>query len=278
MRNRMLPLCSLVLVGCGGGAALGGALPEIVYAVPAGGLLTYDRSDTLRIAMEAPGMGSIKVEVGQLMTLGMIFASSGGGTLVTPSIERLAAGLTNPLSGPITLTEADVQGDMVVRLDGRGRAEVIETPTVADVGGLVFNTTTLAYELLPKLPPPGTRTGGTWVDTTTYFGEDGPGSIEMTWIGTSRLVGDTLVDGRSLSLIRTDAEVTIEVSGRLSGMEASLSMAGPETGFYLWDRSRGVMVAHELERDLTGSSKVSALPTALPLTAKQRRSMWLVGG
>jgi hypothetical protein len=249
-----------------------------VYAVPAGGPLTYDRSDTLSIAIEAPGMGSITVHVGQLMTLGMIFASSGGETLVTTSIERLTAGLTNPIYGPITLTEADVQGDMVVRLDGRGRAEVIETPTVADVGGLVFNATTLAYELLPKLPPPGTRTGGTWVDTTTYFGEDGPASIEMTWIGTSRLVGDTLVDGRSLSLIRTDAEVTIEVSGTLSGMQASQSMAGPETGFYLWDRFRGVMVAYEFERDLTGSSKISALPTALPLRAKQRRFMWLVGG
>jgi len=278
MRNRMLPLCLMVLVGCGGAATLGGSSPEMVYAVPGGGALIYDRSDSMSIAIDAPGMGSITVVVGQLMTLGMTFASSGGGTRVRTSIERLAASLTNPLSGPVMLTEADVHGVLVVQLDSRGRAEVIETPTVADVGGLVFNVTTLAHELLPKLPPPGTMIGGTWVDTTSYVGADAPGSIEMTWIGTSRLVGDTLVDGRPLSLVRTDAEVTIEVTGTISGMEATQSMAGPETGFYLWDRSRRALVTHEVQRDLTGSSTVSALPTALALTAKLRRSMRLIGG
>jgi len=135
---------------------------------------------------------------------------------------------------------------------------VISVPEVSDVGSPVFNVTSLAYELFPRLPPLGATPGRSWVDTISYGGEDATGSLEVTWVGTSNLVGDTVMDGRLLTLVRIEAEVTIEVAGNISGMEVTQTMAGPETGFYLWNRSRGALVEQEIERELSGSVRVGS--------------------
>ena len=41
--------------------------------------------------------------------------------------------------------------------------------------------------------------GDSWVDTTTYAGEDATGSVAVTWVGTSTLMDDTVVGGCSWS-------------------------------------------------------------------------------
>ena len=165
MRLRMLLSAgAAVLAGCGGGAALGGGATVMVYAVPDGNPLTYERSDSMAISIEAPGMGSLTLRIDQAMTLGMAFTASAAGVQVTTAVESLSARMTNPLSAPVMLTESDVQGDLVISTDGRGDAELIELPEVSNVGGPAFNVTALANELLPKLPPRGVmhRRGHGW--------------------------------------------------------------------------------------------------------------------
>ncbi len=279
MRLRMLLSAgAAVLAGCGGGAALGGGATVMVYAVPDGNPLTYERSDSMAISIEAPGMGSLTLRIDQAMTLGMAFTASAAGVQVTTAVESLSARMTNPLSAPVMLTESDVQGDLVISTDGRGDAELIELPEVSNVGGPAFNVTALANELLPKLPPRGVMPGGSWVDTTSYMGSDATGSIDVTWVGTSTLVGDTVVDGRGMILVRTEAEVAIEVAATVAGMDVTQTMSGPETGFYLWDPSRRALFLQEIDRDLAGSVRVPVVPGPMNLTAKQRRTMKIVGG
>jgi len=116
------------------------------------------------------------------------------------------------------------------------------------------------------------------VDTTTYSGTDATGSIEVTWVGTSMLAGDTVVDGRRLRLVRIDAEVSIDIAATVSGMALTQSMSGPETGFYLWDPSRGALFMQVLDRELEGKVKVAVVPSPMTLTAKQRKTMKMVGG
>jgi len=279
MRVRMLSPGGAVLVAaCGGGAALGGGAAAMMYGVPDGGSLSYERTDSLGMTIKAPGMGSLTMRVDQDMTLGFVFAPSAGGVLVTTTVERLAARMTNPVSAPATLSEADIEGDLVFTVDGRGNSNLIDLPEVSGASGPIFNATSLAYDLLPKLPPPGVVPGGSWVDTTTYSGTDATGSIEVTWVGTSMLAGDTVVDGRRLRLVRIDAEVSIDIAATVSGMALTQSMSGPETGFYLWDPSRGALFMQVLERELEGEVKVAVVPSPMTLTAKQRKTMKMVGG
>jgi len=105
--------------GCCGGA-LGGSAPEMTYAVPDGNPLTYERFDSMPVSIDAPGMGSLTLRIDQAMTLGVAFAPLAGGVRVTTSVERLSARMTNPLSAPATLTDSDVQGDLVISAEARG--------------------------------------------------------------------------------------------------------------------------------------------------------------
>ena len=95
-------------------------------------------------------------------------------------------------------------------------------------------------------------------------------------MGTSTLIGDTVVGGRRLSLVTTEADVTIELMANVSGMEVTQSMSGPETGFYLWDPRRRALVQQEIDRDLEGTVKVPVVPSPMNLTAKQRKTMKVV--
>ena len=61
-------------------------------------------------------------------------------------------------------------------------------------------------------------------------------------------------------------------------MSLTQGMSGPETGFYLWDPSRGALFLQVLDRDLEGTVKVAAVPSPMKLTAKQRKTMKMAGG
>ena len=279
MRVGMLPLGgAALLAACGGGAAIGGGDLVMMYAVPVGNPLAYERTDSLEVSLQAPGTGSFTLRFDQAMTLGVGFEPTDSGVRVTATVRRLSASMTNPLGPPATLSEGDVEGDLIFAVDGRGDARLIDLPEVSGAGGPLFNATSLAYDLLPKLSPNGVVPGGSWVDTTTYGGEDATGAVDVTWVGTSTLIGDTIADGRLLTLVRTEADVTIELVAVVSGMAVTQSMSGPETGFYLWDSRRRAMVQQGIERDLTGTVKVAVLPTPMNLTAKQTKTMKLIGG
>jgi len=250
----------------------------MVYTVPEGAPLRYERTDSMGITVQALGMGSMAMRVDQAMTLGVDFEPSAGGVRVTTTVERLAARMTNPVLGQATLSEADVQGELVFTVDGRGNVDLLDPPTVSSEGGPLFNPTSLGYDMLPKLPPPGVVPGGSWVDTTTYASRDATGSLDVTWAGTSTLMGDTVVEGRRLTLVRTRAEVAIEVAGTVGGMDVEQRMVGPETGFYLWDPARRTLVEQQIDRDLSGTVRVAAVPSPMDLSAKQRKTMKLVDG
>ena len=102
-----------LLVGCGGGAAMGGGAAVMMYAVPDGNPLTYERTDSMAISIEVPGRGSLTLHVDQAMTLGVGFEPSASGVQVRTKVERLSARMTNPLAAPTTLSESDIEGDLV---------------------------------------------------------------------------------------------------------------------------------------------------------------------
>ena len=84
MRIRMLQVGGVLwLAACGGGAALGGGADMMRYAVPDGGPLTYDRTDSLSMTIEAPGMVFFTTRVDQDMRLGLTFTPSADGLRVT---------------------------------------------------------------------------------------------------------------------------------------------------------------------------------------------------
>ena len=230
------------------------------------------------ISIQAPGIGSFEMEINQAMTLGVTFERSAVGVRATTEIRAFSGRMTNPLAGPVTVSEDDIEGELVFTVDDRGHADIVSSPIVASAARAVFNPVSLAHGMFPMLPADGVGVGESWVDSTSYSANEGGNSIEVTWVGTSTLVGDTVVDGKTLTLVRTEAEVSIELAGQLAGVDVEQSMSGPETGFYLWDPVRGAVVYQEASRDFTGTVNVAVAPGPMDLSATQRIRMVLVGG
>ncbi len=254
----------------------GGATP-MVYAVPGGNPLTFERGDSMEISIQS-GFGSFEMEIEQAMTLEVTFERSAGGVQATTVIRAYSGRMTNPLAAPVTVSEGDIEGDLVFTVDGRGHANVLSSPEVSTAAQAIFNAVSLAHDMFPMLPEDGVGIGASWVDSTSYSSNEGGNSIEVTWVGTSTLVGDTVVDGRTLTLVRTEAEVSIEVAMQMAGVNVSQSMSGPETGFYLWDPARRTVVYQEASREFSGTVNAAVAPGPMDLSATQRIRMALVGG
>ena len=76
---------------------------------------------------------------------------------------------------------------------------------------------------------------------------------------TYTLVGDTVVDGRTLRHIRVAGDVTNEGAFTQGGTTMTQSMTGSANGFVLWDAERGVMTHARFDRDLEGSMTVPGM-------------------
>ena len=279
MRLEVLIAGLLVFVpSCAVGSIAGTRDHGMAYTVPEGNPLTFSRTDSMELFIDVPGMGSFDVLVDQRATLIVGFEPSEDGVRVTAEVREFSGRMTNPLGAPVTVTEGDVEGTLVVGVDGRGRAHVVSTPEVSGAAASIFAGEALAHELFPLLPPADVSVGASWSDTITYHFSGRDTSLDVTWAGTSTLVGDTTVAGRALTLVRTSGEVAIADDLVIGGMNMRREVAGPETGFYLWDAARRAVILHEITRDLVG--EVVAEITALPLrvTVRQHSVLKLLGG
>lgn len=113
--------------------------------------------------------------------------------------------------------------------------------------------------------------GTTWVDTVAWSSDAASSEIAFTHAYTYTLVGDTLVDGRSLLNISFAGEVAIESSGQAGQRESTSSSKGSATGLILWDVERGLPVYGEIEEKTEGTTIREGLPPSRISRSKLRR-------
>ena len=234
------------------------------------------------LVIEVPLMGSVEVLVGQRATLGLAFEPHEDGVQVTAEVREFSGRITSPFGAPMTVSESDVEGVLVFTVDRRGRARVVSKPQVSGAAASIFSGDVLAHELLPLLPPGDVSVGTSWTDTIRYAGGSDIGgsdmSLDVTWVGTSTLMGDTTVAGTVFTLVRTSAEIAIAGDLVMGGTKVRRKVAGPETGFYLWDASRKAVVLYEVTRDLVGEVEADIAPLPLRVSARQHSVLKLLDG
>jgi hypothetical protein len=269
-----------LLLGVSACAGPGGTSPDggLVYRVPESPSVTYVTGDTSSIEIDAGPMGNMRMRSTGAATVGVTFARAEGGVQVTATIQELNARLTNPMGGAQTATAADVEGDIVFSMDGKGHATVVSLPTTKGAAGQLANPEGMVYEFFPLLPGKAVAPGGTWTDTLHYRIEIDEGNTEATSIMTYTLVGDTLVDGRTLLHIAMTGTGDVTGSGVTEGMDVLQVFSGDITGTILWDPARSLYVSGTFERDMDGTVEVPAagMPP-MPMTVSGRSHVKLQG-
>ncbi len=269
-----------LLFGLAACAGPGGVSPTpgLMYGVPQPATLVYLVGDTANIDIDAGAMGSFNMRQTGEGTLAMTFAETGGGLEVTASYQDFSARMTNPMGGAQTVSEEDIEGNLVFSIDGQGNATIVTLPEMSAEAESMAAPHALAHEFLPRLPGGVVNPGDTWTDTITYEASLQQGESATTSVMTYTMVGDTAVDGMSLLHVTYTGETEATGSGVSEGMEMFQTFSGDVSGMFLWDSARNCVVMDESRADMSGTVEVPAAGVPpMPMRVTARRVVHLQG-
>ena len=254
------------------GTALNGQASDaaLSYRVPSPANATYHVSDTLTTTVVMP-VGEISLELTMAMTLGATFEADPAGVRFTGEVEAFSAGLSGPM-GSQTFEE-DIAGAYVFVLDARGGVEVVSGPEFAEPAASAAPVVSLPHEMFPQLPGTAVQPGDSWVDTVTWSLDSPEARVITTNVHTYTLVGDTVIDGRTLLHIAIAGEAETKGTVGAPGMSAEQAISGANTGFALWDPERGAMHSMEITRDYSGTMNSPMGEASMKVTGSSRRWM-----
>lgn len=263
MRRRdRKPAAGLILSGvlstaCAttGGPSSDGTL---AYDVPSPATAVYEIVDTASVFVNSP-VGSLDIPATSSTTLSMSFESDPRGVRATGTVESFEASMSNPMQGTLSTDLDDVTGHLEIVFGRRGVEEVVAVPSITGPAAQLSPFNHIANDLFPRLPAGAVDPGATWVDTVTWTTDDGAIETISTTVYTHTLVGDTVVDGRTLRHIAVAGDVTNEAEVIQAGTTMTQSMTGTATGFVLWDAERGLLAEAFFERELEGSMTVPGM-------------------
>lgn len=263
----LLPACSSASVG-------GGPAPDraLSMRMPSSASAQVIRSDTSLISVNTGIMGTIEMTVEDQGTIDLAFASDPAGVQVTANYSEFVGEMSNPMAGNITADESDIGGQLVFTLDDRAHATVQEGFEVKMEVAQMVGSKTLAYDLFPRFSTGSLTAGQSWVDTVAVE-EEGEFTASTTTITTYSIVGDTVVNGRSLLRLNTSSEVELSSMGEQQGLGAmSQSLTGTSQGWMLWDRDASMTHSAFSESQMEGvvSVDMAGVPDmALSVSGRQ---------
>jgi hypothetical protein len=252
---------SLALGACATGTS---APPALAYRLPDPVEMAYAAGDSLAIEINALGQ-TLELTMSSTATYDVAFArGAGDGVQVRIAVRNLQAQVSLPMAGPLTVDEEIVQGDLVLAVGRRGEVTILESPDVEEAASPFFAGPTVAHSFFPALPGRAVRAGDTWVDTVSYAEDGNTGESSQRSILRYTVLGDTMVDGRSLLEIGFEGTQEMRQTMSLQGADVEQETNLTVEGTVLWDLQRASMFERRSVSRGTGTVRVAAMPTPLP--------------
>jgi hypothetical protein len=260
MRFKVLPVMTAVL---GTACASAAVMPSFEFQ-PTTGPLRYTLHSVDGQVIETP-MGA---QEGEAIT-DVTFVMEVGG----PTVGGLAfSAVIESLEGSSSEQGSYEGGDLVGKpytgtLKPDGTIEITDGPeTPASLENL-FDAKGVWTELLPPLPGPGQMGAESWTYSRESVFETAMTLTSVT-NGTARIVGDTTWNGVAAQVIVAESEVELTGIGTPPGApgEIEVAVAGPLTVRYVWDGTRGVMLASNSQGELSGDVTVVGMGMSFPIS------------
>ena len=247
------PLTALACSGPGGPATVPAPDGGLAHHQPSPSKATYSVADTMMISMSSP-TGSAELTAVATTTLSMRFQRDSEGVRVNAEVVDFGGSVGNPTRGTLSLNKDDARGAMVFVVGRTGVIWPVARPELSPGAGQFSLFNQLPYDLFPGLPGRVVGPGQSWSDTAGWFSSANGMKTTSTMTRRYTLVGDTVVDGRSVVAISLSAEVAISGRGSQGGKATSQSITGSMDGHLLWDAQAGLLHLAELMRRYEGRS------------------------
>ncbi|MBW3552061.1 MAG: hypothetical protein KY466_01055 [Gemmatimonadetes bacterium] len=203
-------------------------------------------------------------------------AGEAAGVESTIRFVEYAGRFENPNQGAVEVDESDITGSWKVRLDERGRLEVLDAPTLSRTAAGIAVQQNMVRPLFVLLPGRVVEPGDRWVDTVSTDERAAGTATRSRSIIRSTLTGDTVVDGRWLVVIRTEAATTVEIEGSSGGVEVIQRLSGTTLGTILWDPVAALLIARTEDGELEGTLELPGTGFGgLPVSGTVRRTVSL---
>lgn len=270
--------CLLVLSACAAAPRPGdvGAHP-LRYEVPTTNPTTYAFTAATAFSIDAGPIGTMTAGSEQAGLAELVFRRDDPGVESTIRILEYAGRFENPNQGALEVDESDIGGSWTVRVDERGRLEMVDAPRLSGAAADLAAQENMIRPLFALLPGGVADPGATWLDTVTTNERTRRTTTRWRSVIRSTLTGDTVVDGRWLVVIRTEAATTIEIEGSSGGVEVIQRLAGTTLGTILWDPVAALLVARTDGGEMEGTLELPGTGFGgLPVSGTVRRTVSLL--
>ena len=267
----------LAALTCLAAAGCAGASGPIYEFQPTPGPLHYEIIDRGNLLIETP-MGeqraidstkaTLRIEIGQ---------KSAGGRQISVAFETL-----DIWAGGDFHTEHIEGGELIGRaftgtLSDQGIIKVTEAPEIPDALQGSADPAAIFADLLLPLPPTGAESADSWSHATTRQSE-GTMSTEGSYEGTARFAGDTTWNGQPARIIVSEGNTMTSGRGTPVGAPGEIEMVlrGKAVTRYIWDPSRGVMLAYQATASAEGELEVLSMAVAMPVSYQGAKEVRLI--
>ncbi len=256
--------CAGLITACAGGPAATppaaptagtGPTTTFAYGIPSPPNALFHVEDSTVVSMNMPTL-DMEVSTMTFVTMNLVFGRDPAGIGVVGNVVGFDAVSNSSLMG-ITVADADdVSGPIGLVLTRGGELDIGVMPvldsTVADLTPFpgVF------FDLFPRLPDFPVGQGGEWVDTVLWSVVDETSESVTQTIFTYTLVGDTVVEGRSLLNIGVEGDIAMQTVEGVGDELSDNRLSGTSSGYILWDPEHNLPWFSILHRDIRGTNQV----------------------
>lgn len=262
----------LLLVGCGGPAS---PSPEgIGYDRPDPNPATYTFADTAELAIQTE-IGVMSALTGLSGRAELEFRGQDHAFQVLVRFPLLRGVFRAPGQDPAMVDESAVGGPFMAEVAATGLVGITDAPALAGALPDITGPESLVRGLFVHLPGRPVPVGGQWVDSVTITEEVGETRSVTRSVITSTLEGDTVVAGRRLLRIRTEAPTALELTGVSGGVQVEQRLSGTITGIVLWDDAAHLLYHRAEAGELTGTLTLPGVADPMPSRVAVRHSVTL---
>jgi hypothetical protein len=193
------------------------------------------------------------------------------GFTVTGILKEIEGSMTTPMGAMPVEATTGTSVEFTVSASGPApddMAETVPAPGMASQADILGSSRAVAGLIL--LPGRVVRMGETWTDTSHVKPEIEGMEMELTIIANGTYEGDTVVDGRTLNVLRLVNETRSKASGTVQGMDMTQDMTINTSGTVLWDSALHIPVLQDQLSDTQTDMTMLQTDMTMRMTARAR--------
>jgi hypothetical protein len=230
------------------------------YGTPPTPTLVYEYSDTSITDIQGGPIGAIRVSTSLKGLAELKFEASGNNQRVTMNIPEFTGTFSNSAGGGTSASAKDFKGPAVLSISPKGVLTVTQKAELSEAFRQVERSEQNMYlRFFARLPARSVRPGATWSDTIASTDAEEGLNTRMSSIMNSTYARDTVVDGRTLAVITSESQRTLDRAGTSSGLEIVQKLKGTSRGLTLWDTESRTVVTRTESVQLTGTFDLPAM-------------------